>query len=95
MPDFNASNNSDGPISIAINNVINASVIAETTRGYLGASAIGHECMRHIQFDWMVNPEHPGPSDRRGHPASGEKSSLNARLATRPAKRRRTRLVQP
>jgi hypothetical protein len=59
MPDFNASNRSDAPISIAINNVINASVIAEQTRGCLGASAIGHECMRRIQFDWMVNPEHP------------------------------------
>jgi hypothetical protein len=51
MPDFNASNCSDQPISIALNAVIDASVIAEQTRGYLGASAVGHECLRRIQYD--------------------------------------------
>src|SRR5262249_35586382 len=59
MLDFNRNNQSDQPISLAINAVIDASVVAEETRGYLGASAVGHECLRRIQFDWMCNPEHP------------------------------------
>lgn len=59
MLDFNRNNSSDQPISIAINTVIDASVIAERTRNYLGASAVGHPCMRRIQFDWMCDPEHP------------------------------------
>src|SRR5262249_51777958 len=41
------------------NAVIDASVVAEEIRGYLGASAVGHECLRRIQFDWMCHPEHP------------------------------------
>jgi hypothetical protein len=57
--DFNPANRSEQPISIAINAVIDASIVAEQTRGYLGASAIGHECLRRIQYDWMCHPEHP------------------------------------
>ena len=59
MPDFNSSNRSAEPISVALNALIDASIVAEQTRGYLGASAIGHECLRRIQFDWMCDPEHP------------------------------------
>ena len=59
MLDFNRNNRSDQPISIALNAVIDASVVAEQTRGYLGASAIGHECLRRVQFDWMFDPDHP------------------------------------
>jgi hypothetical protein len=59
MLDFNRTDRSAEPISVALNALIDASVIAETTRGYLGASAIGHPCLRRIQFDWMCNPEHP------------------------------------
>jgi len=59
MLDFNRNNRSDQPISIALNAVIDASVVREETRGYLGASAVGHECLRRIQFDWMCDPEHP------------------------------------
>jgi hypothetical protein len=59
VPDFNTSTRSAEPISIALNAVIDAAVVAEQTRGYLGASAVGHECMRRIQFDWMCDPEHP------------------------------------
>jgi hypothetical protein len=57
--DFNRNNRTDQPISIALNALIDASVVAETTRGYLGASAVGHPCMRRIQYDWMCDPEHP------------------------------------
>jgi hypothetical protein len=59
MPDFNHTNRSAEPINVALNAVIDASVIAEQTRGYLGASAVGHPCMRRIQFDWLCDPEHP------------------------------------
>lgn len=57
--DFNRNNTSDQPVSVALNALIDASVIAEQTRGYLGASAVGHPCMRRIQYDWLCDPEHP------------------------------------
>jgi hypothetical protein len=57
--DFNRNACSDQPISIALNALIEASAAREETRGYLGASAVGHECLRRIQFDWMCNPAHP------------------------------------
>jgi hypothetical protein len=57
--DFNPTELSAAPISVALNALIDASVFPEKTRGYLGASAIGHPCMRRIQFDWMCDPEHP------------------------------------
>jgi hypothetical protein len=57
--DFNRNNQSDQPISIALNAIIDASIAREETRNYLGASAVGHECLRRIQFDWMCDPEHP------------------------------------
>jgi hypothetical protein len=59
MPDFNNNTRSAEPINIALNAVIDASFVLEQTRGYLGASAVGHECLRRIQFDWMCDPEHP------------------------------------
>jgi len=59
MPDFNATELSTAPISVALNALIDASVLPEMTRGYLGASAVGHPCMRRIQYDWMCDPEHP------------------------------------
>jgi len=59
MPDFNATELSAAAISVALNALIDASVFPEMTRGYLGASAVGHPCMRRIQYDWMCDPEHP------------------------------------
>jgi hypothetical protein len=59
MLDFNRTNRSAEPISIALNTLIDASVVAEMTRGYLGASAVGHPCMRRVQFDWQCDPQHP------------------------------------
>jgi hypothetical protein len=59
MPDFNATELSAAPISVALNALIDANVVREETRGYLGASAVGHECLRRIQFDWMCDPRHP------------------------------------
>jgi hypothetical protein len=57
--DFNRQNRSAEPISVALNTLIDASVLAEMTRGYLGASAVGQPCLRRVQFDWMCDPQHP------------------------------------
>jgi len=71
--DFNRAILSDTPISVAINDLIEAAVAAapETNvRQYLGASSIGSECLRRIQFDWLVDAEHSfrlRDIFRRGH----------------------------
>src|SRR5262249_60767612 len=45
------------PISVAINALIEqAEPPEENAREYLGASAIGHECLRRVQYDWMCAP---------------------------------------
>jgi hypothetical protein len=60
MLDFNRERHSAQPINISINDLIERSVAPETnTRNYLGASAIGLDCLRKIQFDWMVDAVHP------------------------------------
>jgi hypothetical protein len=61
MLDFNRSNLSERPISKLINELIEqAEPPGENYRQYLGASAIGSECLRKIQFDWMCDPKFPG-----------------------------------
>ena len=71
MLDFNRADLSNTPISTAINGLIEcAEAPEENTRQYLGASAIGSECMRRVQYDWMVDPVHPTQTRdifRRGH----------------------------
>lgn len=72
MLDLNRTELSALPVSIAINALLEAGAreVGEPTRGYLGASSIGHECMRAIQFDWMCDQQHPlQAKDRfeRGH----------------------------
>jgi hypothetical protein len=58
--DFNSADLSATPLSAAINNLIEAAKPPEeNVRQYLGASTIGAECLRKIQFDWMCNPAHP------------------------------------
>jgi hypothetical protein len=49
-------NIADEPLSIAINERIERVAVAELPRSYLGASAVGHECMRQTQFDWWCKP---------------------------------------
>src|SRR6516162_9374214 len=57
---FNRSNLSDRPINSLINELIEqAEPPSENYRQYLGASAIGSECLRKIQYDWMVDPVFP------------------------------------
>jgi hypothetical protein len=71
MLDFNRSILSDAPISTAINTAIErAEPREENVRQYLGASAIGSECLRRVQYDWMCDPDHPSRTRdifRRGH----------------------------
>jgi PD-(D/E)XK nuclease superfamily len=71
MLNFNRANLSDAPLSIAINDLIErAEPTEENVRHYLGASAIGSECLRKIQFDWQCDPMHASQTRdifRRGH----------------------------
>lgn len=58
--DFNRSNLSERPINQLINDLIEqAELPSENYRQYLGASAIGSECLRKIQYDWMCDPVFP------------------------------------
>jgi hypothetical protein len=47
------------PINVAHNDAIEraAATAAELPRPYLGASIVGHECARRIQYDWWCKPE--------------------------------------
>jgi hypothetical protein len=57
---LNRTNLSDEPINQAINDLIERSEPpSENYRQYLGASAIGSECLRKVQFDWMCDPKFP------------------------------------
>jgi len=71
MLDFNRAHLSDEPISVAINTLIEkAEPLEENERQYLGASAIGSECLRKVQFDWMCKPAYPSQTRdifARGH----------------------------
>ena len=60
--DFNRTIHSAAPINIAINKLIEAAAARTpevNTRQYLGASSIGSECLRRMQYDWLVNSVHP------------------------------------
>jgi len=69
--DFNRANLSEKSISVAINDLIEqAEPREENVRQYLGASSIGSECLRRIQYDWMVDAKHVSQTRdrfRRGH----------------------------
>src|SRR5262245_29906979 len=55
---LNRANLSIEPINEAINAAIEraAATAAELPRPYLGASIVGHECLRRVQFDWWCKP---------------------------------------
>jgi hypothetical protein len=72
MLNLNRANLSFEPINIGINDAIErtAATTAELPRPYLGASIIGHECARRIQFDWWCKPTLPARTREifeRGH----------------------------
>ena len=58
---FNRSNLSDRPINKLVNELIEqAEPPSKNYRQYLGASAIGNECLRAVQFNWMCDAQFPG-----------------------------------
>jgi hypothetical protein len=58
--DFSRNNLSDQPINRLVNELIEATAPSRKNyRQYLGASAIGSECLRRVQYDWMCDPEFP------------------------------------
>ena len=58
--DFNRACLSATPINAAINAMIEAAAAPEiNNRQYLGASSVGSECLRRVQYDWMVDAVHP------------------------------------
>lgn len=73
MLDFNRANNSASDINTAINAALDLAALTEQReehRNYLGASSIGSECLRKVQYDWKVESTHPARTKRifsRGH----------------------------
>ncbi len=60
MLNFNRANLSERPLNQLINELIEcAEPPSENYRQYLGASSIGSECLRKVQFDWMCDPVFP------------------------------------
>jgi hypothetical protein len=47
------------PLNVAINAVVERAVAgaARLSRAYLGASIVGHECSRSVQYSWWCTPE--------------------------------------
>lgn len=73
MLDFNRQNISATDINQLINAVLDAGALTEereARRTYLGASAIGSECLRKVQYDWTRDSKFPARTKRifaRGH----------------------------
>src|SRR6201996_5148326 len=73
MLDFIRQNISATDISQLINAVLDAGALTEereARRPYLGASGIGSECLRKVQYDWQRDSTHPARTKRifaRGH----------------------------
>ena len=72
MLNLNRANLSIEPINVAVNDAIErvAATAAELPRPYLGASIVGHECLRRIQYDWWCKPVLPARTREifdRGH----------------------------
>lgn len=73
MLDFNLANESSSDINKSINELMDAAALneeREARRTYLGASSIGSECLRKIQYDWRFDSVFPARTKRifaRGH----------------------------
>src|SRR5262245_43242062 len=73
MLNLNRANLSIEPINVAINDAIErvaAPAMKRPREQYLGASILGHECLRRIQFDWWIASEFPARTREifdRGH----------------------------
>ena len=51
-----AANLSASALNVEIGARIECAAVTELPRGYLGASAVGHECARHVQLSWWAKP---------------------------------------
>jgi hypothetical protein len=49
-------NLSAASLNIEISALIERAAMTELPRGFLGASAVGHECARHVQLSWWCRP---------------------------------------
>lgn len=73
MLDLNRSNLSSSDVNTAVNAALDKAALAEQReerRTYLGASGIGSECLRKVQYDWQCDSTHPARTKRifsRGH----------------------------
>lgn len=73
MLDFNRANLSASDFNAAINALLDQAALTEqreARRDYLGASGIGSECLRKVQYDWQCDSTHPARTKRifaRGH----------------------------
>jgi hypothetical protein len=49
------------PLNFAVNAAVERATAAgaRMPRAYLGASIVGHECLRHVQYEWWCVPELP------------------------------------
>jgi len=68
--DLNRAHVSGSELNKEIEAILNASVSHEQPRPYLGASAIGSECARKVQYDWQVATTKEARTKRifaRGH----------------------------
>jgi hypothetical protein len=59
--DLNRANLSAALVNVTINDAIEQAAIraTEQPRPYLGASIVGAECLRKVQYDWWCPPVHP------------------------------------
>lgn len=73
MLDFNRDNCASDVVNTHINKLLDEAALTEQReerRTYLGASAIGSECLRKVQFDWQRDSIHAARTKRifsRGH----------------------------
>jgi hypothetical protein len=73
MLDFNRENLASAVVHSEINALMDKAALneqREERRTYLGASAIGSECLRKVQYDWQCDAVHPARTKRifsRGH----------------------------
>jgi hypothetical protein len=61
MLDLNRNVIANSPLNVQLNELLDrhATPRDEAERHYLGASFIGSDCLRQIQYDWQVEAEHP------------------------------------
>jgi hypothetical protein len=85
--DLNRANLSIGDLNVAINDAIERAVMqtAELPRPYFGASIVGGECLRKVQYDWWCKPMHSARQREifeRGHFSRNAHGNCSAKPAS-------------